>query len=100
MKEAVTPTISSKNNIDKFNKKEKSQASNKTVDTPQNNKTEKFQSIDKSISNQITDTENTGDKSGSIPRTSLSNKSTRIEKPSEIDAHRNNLSVSVFPGQG
>ena len=59
-------------------KKEKLQASNKTVDTPRSNKTDKFKSIDNSMSNQITDTENTVDKSRSIPITNLSSKSTRI----------------------
>ena len=35
-----------------------------------------------------------------IPRTNLSNKSTRIENPSEIDIHKENLSVSVLSGHG
>ena len=51
------------------------------------------------MSTQRTDTKNTVDKSKSIPRTNLSNKSTRIEKTSEIDIHRDNLSVSVLSGQ-
>ena len=36
----------------------------------------------------------------SIPRSNLSNKSTRIEKPSEIYIHRDYLSVSVLSEQG
>ena len=52
------------------------------------------------MSTLITDTENTVDKSRSIPRTKWFGKSTMIEKPSEIDIHRDNLSVSIFSGQG
>ena len=99
VKEAITPPISEKKKIDTVNKTEKSQASNKTVDTPKSNKTDTVKSLDKSRSTQRTDTENTVNKSRSIPRTNLSNKSTRIEKPSEIDIHRDNLSVSVLSGQ-
>ena len=55
--------------------------------------------MDKSTSTQITYTENTVDKSGSIPRSNYYNKSTRIEKPSEIHIHKENLSVSVLSGQ-
>ena len=54
VKEAITPPISSKNNIDTFNKTEKSPESNKTVDTPRSNKTDKFKSLDESRSTQIT----------------------------------------------
>ena len=36
----------------------------------------------------------------STPRNNLSNKSTRIRKPSEIDIQRDNLSVSILYGQG
>ena len=39
-------------------------------------------------------------KSGYIPRTNLSNEITRIEKPSEIDIYKDNLSVSVLSGHG
>ena len=81
MKEAITPPISEKKNIDAFNKADKSQASNKIVDTPRSNKTDKVKSLDKSRSTQRNDTENTVDKSRSISITSLSNKSIRIEKP-------------------
>ena len=52
--------------------------------------------MDKSSSTQRTDTENTVDKSKYIPITNLSNRSTRIEKPSEIDIHRDNLSFFHF----
>ena len=48
--------------------------------------------------NYIENTVNTVAKSRSISRTSLSTKSTRIEKPSEIDICNNNLSISVFYG--
>ena len=48
--------------------------------------------MDKSRSTKRTDTENIVDKSGSITRTNLSNKSIRIENPSEIDIYRHNLS--------
>ena len=41
MKESITPTITKKK-IDTVNKTEKSQASNKTVDTPRSNKSEKL----------------------------------------------------------
>ena len=47
VKEAITPPISEKNNIDTFNKTEKSKASNKTVDKLKSNKTDKVKSIDK-----------------------------------------------------
>ena len=40
VEEAITPPISVKKNIDAVNKTEKSQASNKTVDTTKINKTE------------------------------------------------------------
>ena len=40
------------------------------------------------------------DKSRSTPRNNLYNKSTRIEKPSEIDIHRENENVSLLSGQG
>ena len=60
---------------------EKSQASNKTVDIPKRNKTDKVQSLDKSRSTQRTEEENTVNKSKSIPRTNLSNNSNRIGKP-------------------
>ena len=82
MKENITPPITAKKKIDTINKIEKSQASNKTVDTPRINKTDKVKSLDKSRSTQKTDTENTVNKSRSIPRTNLSNKSIRIENPS------------------
>ena len=48
------------------------------MDKPRRNKTDRVKSKDKSGSTQITDTENTVDSSRSIPRTNLSNKSTRI----------------------
>ena len=40
VKEAIIHPISEKKKIDKFNKTEKSQASNKAVDTPKRNKTD------------------------------------------------------------
>ena len=91
-KESITTPISGKKKIDTVNKTEKSQASNKTVDTPRI----KVKSIDKSRSTQRTDTENTVNKSRSIPRTNVSNKSNRIENPSEIDNRKDNLSVYVL----
>ena len=90
VKEAITPPISAKKMINTFNKTEKSQASNKTVDTPKSIKTDKVKSIDKSMSTQRTNTENKVDKSRSIPRSNLSNKITIIENPSKIDIHREN----------
>ena len=84
VKESINPPISSKKKIDTVKKTDKSQVSNKTVDTPRSNKTDKVKSLDKSRSNKRTDTENTVSKSGSIQRTNLSDKITRIEKPSEI----------------
>ena len=79
VEEAITPPISAKKKIDTVNKRDKSQAYNKTVDKPKRNKTDTVKSLDKSRYAQITDTENTVDKSGSIPRSNYSNKSTRIE---------------------
>ena len=96
VKEFIPHTISEKKKIDTVNKTEKSQASNKTVDTPKSNKTDKVKSIYKSRSTKITDTENTVYKSMSIPITNLSNISTRIEKTSEIDIHRDNLGAYIF----
>ena len=55
-KEAINPPISVKKNIVTVNKIEKPQASNKTVDTTKINKTDTVKSIDKSRSNQRTDT--------------------------------------------
>ena len=46
VKEAITPPIA-KNNIKTVNKTEKSQASNKTVDTSSSNKSDKVKSLDK-----------------------------------------------------
>ena len=46
VKDTITATIS-KNNIDTVNKTEKSQASNKTVDTYSSNKSDKSRSLDK-----------------------------------------------------
>ena len=59
------------------NKKEKSQASNKKIDTSSSNKYDKGKYLDKSRSTQITDTENPvnkDNKSRSISTTSLSEK--------------------------
>ena len=86
--------------IDTVRKKEKSQASNKTVDTSKRNKTDTVKSLNKSRSTQRTDTENTVDKSRSIPRSNYYNKITRIEKPSEININEYNVSVSVLSVQG
>ena len=47
VEEDITPLISEKNNIDTVKKTEKKQASNKTIDTPKSNKTDKVKSIDK-----------------------------------------------------
>ena len=85
VKEDNTSLISSKKKIDIVVKTDKSQTSKGTVDTSKNNKT---------------DTLNTIYKSRPTPRTNLSNKSTKIENPSEIDMHRDNLIVSVLSGQG
>ena len=59
--------------------------------------------MDKSGSNKRTDMENIANKvniSRSISRTRLSNKSTRIEKNSEIYVCNDNLSISVLSGHG
>ena len=100
MGEAITPPISGKKKIDTVNKTEKSQASNKTVDTPKRNKTETDKPLDKSRSAQIIDIENTVDKSRSIPISNISDKSTRIEKSSEMHIHKDNLSIYVLSVQG
>ena len=84
VKESRTTPIAKKN-IDTFNKTDKSQASNTTIDTPSRNKSDKGRSLDKSRSTQISDTENTlntVNKSRSISRTCLCNKITRILKTS------------------
>ena len=52
------------------------------------------------MSTQITDTENTIYKSRSITRSNYSNKSTRIENPSEIHIHKDNLGVFGLYGKG
>ena len=57
MEEAITPPILAKKKIYTVNKIEKSQACNKTVDSPKSNKTDTVKSLDKSRSTQITDTE-------------------------------------------
>ena len=76
VKDAInTPTA--KNKIDRVNKTEKSQASNKKVDTSNRNKYDKGKSLNKSRSNIRTETENTfnkENKSRSISTTSLSEK--------------------------
>ena len=100
MEEAIATPISSKRNIGTFNKTEKLQASNKTLDAPRINKTDTVKLLDKSKSTQRNETENTVYKSRSIPRSNHSNKSTRIEKTSEIHTHKDNLSVSSLSGQG
>ena len=55
VKEAITPPIAKKK-INKVNKTEKTQASNKTVDTSRSNKYYKGESLDKQRSTQRTDT--------------------------------------------
>ena len=80
VKEAITPPISEKKEIDTVNKTEKPHESNKTVDTSKSNETGTVKSLDKSRSTQRTDTENTVDKSMCIPRSNYSSRSTRIEK--------------------
>ena len=75
-KEAITPPIEKKK-IYTVKKIEKSQASNKKVDTYSSNKYDKGKSLDISRSTQRTDTENTvnkENKSRSISKTSLSEK--------------------------
>ena len=56
VKESITPPIPAKKKIDTVKKTEKSQASNKIVDTPRSNKTDKVKSIYKSSSTQIIET--------------------------------------------
>ena len=46
VEEAITPPISEINKIYTVNKRDKSQASNKTVYTPKSNKTDTVQSLD------------------------------------------------------
>ena len=57
--------------------------------------------MDKSRSNKITEIENTVNKESKsryISPTSSSRKSTKVEKPSEIDISKDNLSISVLSG--
>ena len=89
-----------KNKSDTVNKTDKSQSCNKTVDTPKIIKTDTVKSLDKSRSTQRTDTENIVDKSRYIPRRNYSNKSTIIEKPSEIHIHKDSLNVSGWSVRG
>ena len=100
VQESINPPISSKKKIETVNRTEKSQASNKIVDTPKINKTDTVKSLDKSRFTQIIDTENTVDKSRSIPISNYSDKSTRIEKNPEINICKENLSVYVLSVQG
>ena len=100
MEEAITTPISEKNKIDTVNKTDKSQASNKTVDTPKIKKIDTVKLLYESRSTRRTETENTVDKSRSIPRSNYYYKINRIEKPSEIYIHKDNLSVSGLYGQG
>ena len=77
-----TDLLSPQNNkIDTDKKIEKSQTSLETVDTPKNYKKDR---VDRA------------DKSKSIPVTNLSNKSAQIEKPSEINIHKDNKYVSYL----
>ena len=66
VKKSNTSPISEKNIIDTVNKTEKSQTSKEAVSTSKNNRTDTFETIDKSRSTPITD---------------LSNKNFHIEKP-------------------
>ena len=56
MEESITPPISAKNKTNTVNKKDKSQASYRTSDTPKSNKTDTVKSLNKSMSTQRTDT--------------------------------------------
>ena len=69
VEEANTSPISENNNIDTFDKREKSQTLKKTFPKSKTNKPNTLNSIDKPRSTQ---------------RTHLSNKSTSIEKPTKI----------------
>ena len=89
---AITYLISEKNKIDTVNKTEKSQAYNKIVDSPKINKNDTV----KSRYTQRTDIVNTVDKSRSILGNNLSNISTRIENPTEIDIVKENKDLSGF----
>ena len=73
----------SKTNTDVVDKSEKSQTSKEKVPT----------------SPKTTDTLNAINKSRYTPRTNLSNKSTRIEKPTEIDIHKDNEKISLLYGK-
>ena len=100
MEEAITTIISPRAKIVPVKKPDKPQASNNTVDTTKSNKTETAKSLYKMRSTQRTDTENTVDKPRSIPRSKYFNKITRIDKPSEIHIHKDNLSIYILSGQG
>ena len=80
VKESITPPIA-KNNIEKFNKTNKPQASKIIQDKYISNKSDKGKSLDKSRSTQRTETEDTVksvNKSRSISWYFLSEKSTKI----------------------
>ena len=94
VEEAITTNISEKRKMDTVNKTEKSQASNKTVDTHKIKNTDTVKSFDKKRSTQITDAVNTVYKSRSIQGTYFFYISTRIEKPTEIDIVKDNTDPS------
>ena len=81
VKEDITLPIA-KNNIDTVNKTEKSRA--KKIKKSSSNKSHKSKSLDKSKSNLRTELEDivkSVNMSGSISSASLTEKSTKIEKP-------------------
>ena len=81
VEEANTSPISAKKKTDTFDKIEKSQTSKKPSLPPRKNKSDTLNSIDKSRY---------------TPRTNLSNKSTRIKKPTQIEILKDNKYVSDF----
>ena len=85
VEESITSTILSKKKIDTVNKTEKSQTSKETVPTSKEIKPDTLKSVDESRYNQ---------------RSNLYNRSTRIEKPTEINIFKENKDISGLSGQG
>ena len=81
--------------MDTVNKTDKSKESNKKLMHPKSIKRTQLK-FDKSRYTQRTNTVNTVDKSRSIPGINLSNISTRIENPTEIDIVKDNTDISNF----
>ena len=100
MEESITPPFSEKNETYTVKKKINHKHLIKQYIHQKVIKLTQFNHYIKQGLLKIIDKENTVDKSRSIPRSNYYNESTRIEKPSEIHIHKDNISVSGSSGQG